>query len=171
MRAPALVLPVVWFWIGSFLAASLPAAADEAEAPAADEAEAPAAAEAPAFTMGNGDVNWIVTEGARRDGATFTFSEVRIDGNGWLVMHPFKDGKPVGEVYVGATYLEDGENRDVEITVDSVPEPGTMFIVMLHLDVNENRVFDFVFVDERNVLDKAVFEGTKMIAHAIAAPE
>ncbi len=44
-------------------------------------------------------------------------------------MHPFRDGKPVGEIYVGATYIEDGENRDV------------------------------------------VFEGTKMIGRAFAAPK
>ncbi len=129
-----------------------------------------APAEAPKMTTGNGEANWIVTEGATRDGATFSFREVRIDGNGWLVMHPFKDGKPVGRVYVGATYVEDGENRDVAITVDSVPEPGEMFIVMLHRDVNENQVFDFVFVDEVNVLDKAVFEGNKMIGLPFAAP-
>jgi hypothetical protein len=134
-------------------------------------AESSAPAEAPKVTMGNGEANWIVTEGATRKGATFSFREVRIDGNGWLVMHPFKDGKPVGDVYVGSTFLEDGENRDVTITVDPVPEAGDMFIVMLHRDVNENRAFDFVFVDERNVLDKAVFEGTKMIGHPFAAPE
>ena len=136
---------------------------------AASEEPSPAG-EAPT-TTGNGKANWIHTEGATRTGATFSFREVRIDGNGWLVMHPFKDGKPVGDVYVGATYLADGENRGVAITVDSVPEPGEMFIVMLHRDVNEDKVFDFVFVDERNVLDKAVFEGTMMIAHAFAAPE
>ncbi len=45
-----------------------------------------------------------------------------------------------------------------------------MFLVMLHLDANANREFDFVFVDERNVVYKAVFEGTTMIAHAIGAP-
>ena len=125
---------------------------------------------APQITLGNGDANWIVTEGATRDGATFTFGEVRIDGNGWLVMHPFKAGRPVGEVYVGATYLRDGENRDVAISVETEPAPGEMFLVMLHRDVNENREFDFVFVDARNVLDSAVFEGTTMIAHPIAAP-
>ena len=95
---------------------------------------------------------------------------MRIDGDGWLVMHPFKDGSPVGEVYVGATFLEDGVNYGVEITVDEEPTAGTMFLVMLHLDVNANQEFDFVFVDERNVLDRAVFEGTTMIAHPIAAP-
>jgi hypothetical protein len=137
--------------------------------PAALLAETGAPAETPKITTGNGEANWIVTEGATRDGATFSFPEVKIDGNGWLVMHPFKDGKPVGEVYVGATYIKDGENRDVAITLDFTPEPGTMFIVMLHRDVNENKIFDFVFVDEVNVLDKAVFEGTKMIAHPHAA--
>ncbi len=153
------------------LAITLIALAGLQVASAAEPAEPAEPAEAPKFTTGNGEANWIVTDGATRDGATFSFREVRIDGNGWLVMHPFKDGVPVGDVYVGATYLEDGESRDVAITVDSAPEPGDMFIVMLHRDVNENQVFDFVFVDERNVLDKAVFEGTKMIGHPIAAPE
>lgn len=128
------------------------------------------APEAPQVTLGNGEANWIVLDGATRDGATFTFREVRIDGNGWLVMHPFKDGKPVGNIYVGATYIASGESRDVEVTVESEPAVGEMFIVMLHHDVNENREFDFVFVDERNVLDKAVFEGTTLVAHRFAAP-
>ena len=130
----------------------------------------PASEATPQITFGNGEANWIVTEGATRDGATFSFREVQIDGNGWLVMHPFKDGKPVGEVYVGATYVSDGDNRDVRISVDPPPATGEMFLVMLHRDVNENQEFDFVFVDERNVLDKAVFEGTTMIAHPFAAP-
>jgi hypothetical protein len=137
------------------------------EIPADTKENSPAS---PPITLGNGDANWIVVEGASRDQATLTFSEVRIDGNGWLVMHPFKDGKPVGDIYVGHSYVEDGDNRNVEITVDPEPATGDMFIVMLHRDVNENREFDFVFVDEINVLDKAVFEGPVMIAHAIAAP-
>jgi hypothetical protein len=140
-------------------------------AAAAEPADAPEAQEKPKLTMGNGEANWIVTEGATRDGATFTFREVRIDGNGWLVLHPFVDGKPKGDVYVGSTYLKDGDNRDVAITVDPEPKPGELFIVMLHRDVNEDQKFDFVFVDERNVLDEAVFEGTTMIAQRFAAPE
>ena len=120
--------------------------------------------------LGNGDANWIVTEGLTRDGATFTFKEVHIDGNGWLVLHPFKDGAPVGDIYSGATYITSGDNRDVAITADPAPETGTMFLVMLHSDVNENQEFDFVFVDDRNVLDKAVFEGMTMIAHVFPSP-
>jgi hypothetical protein len=128
-------------------------------------AEAP-----PQITLGNGEANWIVVEGATRDGATFRFREVVIDGNGWLVMHPFENGKPNGKVYVGATYLGGGKSMDVAITVEPPPAKGDRFIVMLHRDVNENQEFDFVFVDEHNVVDKAVFEGTTMIAHTIAAP-
>ena len=112
----------------------------------------------------------IVVDDATREGSTFTFSTVQIDGNGWLVLHPFEDGKPNGDIYVGATYLTSGENRDVEVTVEEEPSTGDMFIVMLHRDVNENQEFDFVFVDSVNVLDKAVFEGRTMIGHAIAAP-
>jgi hypothetical protein len=137
------------------------------EQPAHTKDESPAA---PEIALGNGEANWIVVEGLSRDHATLTFSEVRIDGNGWLVLHPFKDGKPVGDLYVGHTYIEDGDNRNVEITLDAEPAAGDMFIVMLHRDVNENQKFDFVFVDEVNVLDKAVFEDSVMIAHAIPVP-
>ncbi len=124
----------------------------------------------PQMTIGNGENNWIVTDGATRDGATFTFPEVHIDGNGWLVMHPFEDGKPNGNIYVGHTYVASGTTKDVDITVDPAPSTGDMFIVMLHRDVDEDKEFDFVFVDENHVEDRAVFEGTKMIGHAYAAP-
>lgn len=120
--------------------------------------------------LDNGESNWIIVDGATREGAKFTFPEVHIDGNGWLVMHPFEEGEPNGDIYVGSTYVRDGDNQNVEIIVDPEPATGDMFIVMLHRDVNENQIFDFVFVDAVNVLDKAVFEGRTMIAHAIPAP-
>lgn len=145
-----------------------PVMAEEYAAP--DDDTAKAAEAAPQITLGNGEDNWIITEGATRDGATFTFPEVQIAANGWLVMHPFEDGKPNGDIYVGHTYVGEGSNKDVEITVDNEPAVGEMFIVMLHSDVNEDKNFDFVFVNEREVADKAVFEGTKMIAHPYPAP-
>ena len=152
----------------AFTFAAGPLMAEDYAAPAEETAEAAEAA--PQITLGNGDDNWIITEGATRDGATFTFPEVHIAGNGWLVMHPFEDGKPNGDIYVGHAYVGEGTNKDVEITVDDEPDAGEMFIVMLHSDVNDDKVFDFVFVNEREVADKAVFEGTKMIAHPYPAP-
>jgi hypothetical protein len=155
--------PVIFIAIGALSAS--------AAEPEAVEVSPGGEAAAPQITLGNGDANWIVTEGATRNGATLSFKEVHIDGNGWLVLHPFKGGKPDGKVVVGHTFVTSGDNTDVAITVDPAPAAGDQFIVMLHRDVNENGEFDFVFVDERNVLDKAVFEGTKMIAHAFVAPE
>ncbi len=122
------------------------------------------------FSMGNGEDNWIRTEDVSRKGRILTFKEVHIEGAGWLVMHPFEKGAPNGDKYVAATYLESGKNPDVEIEVYKGVTTGEMFIVMLHRDSNDNGIFDFVFVDDQNVMDRAVFEGSRMIGHAIAAP-
>ena len=124
----------------------------------------------PKVTSGNGEANWIMADGVTRKGSTFTFREVKIEDDGWLVLHPFRDGKPYGQIYVGSTFLEGGRHVNVEISVPVEPEPGKMFLVMLHSDVNKNKEFDFVFVDEHNVLDEAVFEGATMIAHPFATP-
>ena len=124
----------------------------------------------PQITMGNGESNWIALEDVKRDGPTLTFSDVNIVGDGWLVIHPFEDGKPNGDKYVGATFLNDGNNQNVEVLVHKGLDSGEMIIVMLHSDSNSNQIFDFVFVDDVNVMDRAVFEGNVMIAHAISVP-
>ncbi len=124
----------------------------------------------PRMAIGKGEKNWIITEGATRDASTFSFPEVMIDGNGWLVMHPFKDGVPNGKIYVGHTYISDGLNTDVRIDVEPAAKSGDLFIVMLHSDVDEDEVFDFIFVDETHVEDRAIFEGDRMIAHVYSAP-
>jgi len=122
------------------------------------------------ISMGNGVANWISVEDVTRSGGTLTFREVQIEADGWLVIHPFEDGAPNGDKYVASTFLDRGSNKDVEIIVHKGLASGEMFIVMLHNDSNENEILDFVFVDELNVMDRAVFEGNTMIGHAIAAP-
>lgn len=123
-----------------------------------------------AFSMGNGTKNWIDVAGVTRDGSVLNFPEVQIDGNGWLVVHPFENGAPNGDKYVGKTYVENGKNTDVDIEVLKGLTQGEMFIVMLHRDLNENKELDFIFIDDTNVMDRAVFEGPRMIGHAIPAP-
>lgn len=146
----------------------------------------------PTITLGNGEANWIIVDdvtrssdspyteqritsgsaGIRRgDGTTLTFSQVHIDGNGWLVIHPFIEGKPNGDYVAGYSFVESGTNTDVAVTINPAPDPGTMYLVMLHSDSNSDGVFDFVFVEDGvNVEDRAVFEGTRMIAHVFAVP-
>lgn len=131
---------------------------------------APIMAFGQAMSMGNGEKNWISVDDFQRDGTVLTFAEVQIDGDGWLVIHPFEDGAPNGDKYVASTFLRDGKNTDVNIEVFKGLAPGEMFIVMLHSDSNANQVLDFVFVDDQNVMDLAVFEGSKMIGHAIPTP-
>ncbi len=123
-------------------------------------------------TMGNGDENSIVVDGMTRDGRSFMFQKVTLAEPGWLVLHPFEDAKPLGKIYVGAKYLPAGTHKSVTLEVQTAPEPkpGTRFIVMLHSDVDRDETFDFFFVDEVNVADKALFEGTTMIGHVIEAP-
>ena len=150
------------------------------------------AQDAPAIELGNGEKNWIMVDGLTRsadstytekritsggsavrrgDGATLTFKEVHIEGDGWLVLHPFIDGKPNGDWVAGYSFVESGTNWDVAITLNPAPKPGTMFLVMLHSDSNSDGVFDFVFVEDGiNVEDRAVFEGNRMVAHVFAAP-
>jgi len=146
---------------------------------------------APAITLGNGEANWIVVDDVTRsadatyteqritsdsaavrrgDGATLAFSQVQIEGDGWLVLHPFIDGRPNGDWVAGYAFVESGTNTDVSITINPAPESGTMFLVMLHSDSNSDGVFDFVFVDDTHVEDRAVFEGNRMIAHVFAVP-
>ncbi len=145
-----------------------------------------------AITLGNGEKNWISLEGLTRsanttyteqritsassavrrgDGATLTFSEVHIESDGWLVLHPFMDGKPNGDWVAGYSFVKSGTNKDVSVTLNPAPKPGTMFLVMLHSDTNKDGVFDFVFVEDGvNVEDRAVFEGSRMVAHIFPAP-
>ena len=54
-----------------------------------------------AFILGNGTKNWIDVAGVTRNGSVLNFPEVQIDGNGWLVVHPFENGAPNGDKYVG----------------------------------------------------------------------
>ena len=149
----------ILFVVLAFVALCLPLQAEEA-------------VEAPQFSMGDGEEHRIVVDGMTREGRSFRFPEVTLAGPGWLVLHPFVDGKPYGKIYVGARYLAAGTHRDVTIDVTTAPEPepGTKFVVMLHHDLDDDGTFDFVFVDERNVEDRAIFEGTVMIAHVIEAP-
>lgn len=154
-------------------------------------ASAQDADEPPAIQLGNGEKNWIIVEGMKRkaastytevrttsdrqhlrrgDGVTLTIPEVHIDGDGWLVMHPFIGGAPSGTYVAGYTFVEDGTNKDVEITLNPAPAKGDRYVVMLHKDADNDRVFDFVFVAENVVEDEAVFEGRTMIAHIVEVP-
>jgi len=181
--------------VASFLSAcaSAPGAYSSHEAHTA-EAPSTAPSAAPKMTMGNGEANAIQVEGLKRVAADTIFAETRIDSGkaksfranstalvfpnvtiekaGWLVLHPIIDGRPNGDMVSGFTYLAPGRTENATILTDHRADTGDKFLVMLHSDVDQDRVFDFVFVaDGINVEDTAVSEGTRMIAHIFAVPE
>ena len=146
------------------------------------------------LTMGNGSANMIQVEGLVRQNRDAIASEVRVEGTnvstlrtnttaisfpevtiekaGWLVLHPVIDGRPDGDIVSGFAYLDPGQNENVTVRIQHPADADDRFLVMLHSDVDQDRVFDFVFVEDGiNVEDTAVFEGTRMIAHLIALPE
>ncbi len=151
------------------------------------------AAPPPQITFGNGERNSIAVDGLVRVDEEGAFTEVRSNGEnvvkrrgnstvvsftnvviekpGWLVLHPVIDGKPDGKMVSGYAYLQAGANADTSIRLGHPAASGDKFLVMLHSDVNDDRVFDFVFVEDGvNVEDQAVFEGSRMIAHIISVP-
>ena len=139
----------------------------ETEVKAAAKAEAPKMDHSKIVT-GNGKNNYILLDGASRNEATFTFPQVTIDKDGFLVMHPFRDGKPVQTEYVGAVPVPAGTHKDVSLTIDTPTKTGDNFIVMLHYDMNEDKIFDFN--DGITVPDAPVFEGHRLIALRYTAP-
>lgn len=153
-----------------------------------------AAAPAPQITLGNGERNSIQVEGLSKAKGVSHFSEVRVDGEavssfrgdsvaltfpkvtveqpGFVVLHPVMDGRPNGDVVSGFAYVDAGTNENVTVRLNTPADAGRKFLVMLHNDVDHDRVLDFVFVEDGiNVEDTAVFEGTRMVAHIVTVPE
>ncbi|MEM9600309.1 MAG: nuclear transport factor 2 family protein [Pseudomonadota bacterium] len=121
------------------------------------------------IVLGNGTDNRIVLEGMRRTGPSLTVSSVTAAQDSFLVLHPFVDGTPVQTDYVGSVFVPKGISEDVNVRLDSEPTTGEPFIIMLHHDANEDRLFQFG--DGVTVPDVPVFEGNTLIALRMQAPE
>jgi predicted lipoprotein with Yx(FWY)xxD motif len=76
---------------------------------------------------------------------------------GWLVIYN-QDGSEPGEM-IGYTAVQQGENRDVVVTVDTSKATGTLFAV-LHVDAGEAGKPEF------SDLDKPVIDGTRIVLAA-----
>lgn len=146
------------------------------------------------ISLGNGASNMIEVSGMTRKSGPVTTTDLRTDDDqasvmranstsitfpkvvaaqpSWIVLHPVIDGRPDGDIVSGYTYLDAGESVNVTITMAHPASAGDKYLVMLHKDKDEDRVFDFVFVEDGvNVEDTAVFEGNRMIAHLISLSE
>lgn len=75
------------------------------------------------------------------DGATVVIDSVVSEGDGFIVIHRDNDGSP-GEV-IGHAPVSDGENTDVEVTLDGDVEDGETLWAMLHTDDNTMGTYEF----------------------------
>lgn len=97
-------------------------------------------------------------------------AKVFSEGPGWLVVHAQADGKP-GPI-LGYATLEDGENVDVLVEIDTGQATETLY-AMLHTDAGETGEFEFpdgpdapVVVDEK-VVTPAFNVGKVMVKDAV----
>ena len=158
------------YFLKTSLLASLIFAATTSISGAQDSYDKPSELPDPAdIVLGDGEKNSITVEGVIWNGNILTFQRVVNSSKSFLVLHPFKDGRPVGDVYVAAKLLDAGDNQNVDITLNVDVNAGDTFLVMLHQDANDNGTFE-LGDGKKNVPDTPVFEGMTMIAHIIQAP-
>jgi LPXTG-motif cell wall-anchored protein len=84
-----------------------------------------------------------VSDQAIEDG-TVTVDTVVSDGPGWMVIHADQDGAP-GPV-IGWAAVEDGENMDVVVEIDTEAATDTLW-AMLHIDAGEVGTYEFPGAD------------------------
>lgn len=79
-----------------------------------------------------------------KDGKIIVDSVLAAD-TGWLVVHADTDGVP-GKI-VGQSYVQAGENKNVEVVLD-LPNITPTLYAMLHTDAGEKNVYEFPGADE-----------------------
>ena len=77
---------------------------------------------------------------------TFTADSVLSDGPGWLVIHAAADGGGPG-VVIGAEYVRDGYNEDVQVSLNTDADFGSVVFPMLHEDTGEEGAYEFGTVE------------------------
>jgi hypothetical protein len=83
----------------------------------------------------------IATEGAEIGTGSVVFPMVKIDMNGYVVVHAVRDGAPVIPASLGHAAVPAGESMDVEVPIEGLA-PGS-YIAMIHYETNGNGTYDF----------------------------
>lgn len=83
----------------------------------------------------------ITTEGARVEGGSVVFPAVKIDMDGYVVVHAVVDGAPVLPGSIGHTMVSAGDSTDVMVPVEGLA-PGA-YVAMIHYETNGNATYDF----------------------------
>jgi hypothetical protein len=83
----------------------------------------------------------IATEGARVSGEMLVFPSVRIDMDGYVVIHETMDGAPVIPASIGHAAVPAGTSADVAVPVSGLASGD--YFAMIHYETNCNGSYDF----------------------------
>jgi hypothetical protein len=83
----------------------------------------------------------IATEGAKLEGGSIVFPMVKIDKDGYVVVHAMDDGAPVVPGSLGHAAVPAGESMNVAVPVEALA-PGS-YVAMIHYETNGNGTYDF----------------------------
>lgn len=83
----------------------------------------------------------ITTEGARVEGTSVVFPAIKIDMNGYVVIHASEDGGPVIPGSLGHAAVPAGDSMEVAVPVEGLA-PGAYF-AMIHYETNGNGAYEF----------------------------
>ena len=76
------------------------------------------------------------------DGA-IVFPAVKIDKDGYVVIHAVENGQPVLPTSIGHTAVTAGDSQDVVVEVEGGAMEGTEYVAMIHYETNGNGTYDF----------------------------
>lgn len=87
-------------------------------------------------------LNIDVDAASIEDGA-IVFPAVKIDKDGYVVIHAVENGQPVLPTSIGHTAVTAGDSQDVVVEVEGGAMEGTEYVAMIHYETNGNGTYDF----------------------------
>ena len=85
----------------------------------------------------------IDVEGATIEGNSVVFPSVKIDKDGYVVIHAVENGEPVIPASIGHTAVSAGDSENVSVEIEGGAMEGTDYVAMIHYETNDNDTYDF----------------------------
>jgi hypothetical protein len=85
----------------------------------------------------------IDVEGATIEEDAIVFPSVKIDQDGYVVVHAVEDGAPVLPGSLGHTAVPEGDSENVSVEIEGGAMADTDYVAMIHYETNDNDTYDF----------------------------
>lgn len=85
----------------------------------------------------------IDVEGATIEGNSVVFPAVKIDKDGYVVIHAVESGEAVIPASIGHTAVPAGDSENVSVEIEGGAMEGTVYVAMIHYETNDNDTYDF----------------------------